>query len=272
MTAEKQTPLPCQFCGSLVIVHCEYQMVCHRCGAHGPEADEKTEAAALEAWNRRFVAAKSLEVASKELPKTTEKQTPTEMAEEIKRLAEAYADEVTTGDGTHVSAGRIGDARGKMHAAVERLAALATAQQAYPLPDSLYPDSKDWQAADYAGRVEWLHSMYESAKWMVREYEGQAAAREPVATVVATERDTPYGEGVAWGIQPLPGFALESNVGTLLYAGAAPVAREPLSDGQIRAAAQKADCAWLAEEYYHSTRALIRVVETLHSIKPKDPT
>jgi len=33
----------------------------------------------------------------------------------------------------------------------------------YPLPDDLY-DSKDWRAADYAGRVEFLHSMYEARK------------------------------------------------------------------------------------------------------------
>lgn len=46
----------------------------------------------------------------------------------------------------------------------------------YPLPDSLYPDSKDWQAADYAGRVEWLHVMYELAKGTVGMYEAQAAA------------------------------------------------------------------------------------------------
>ena len=34
----------------------------------------------------------------------------------------------------------------------------------YPLPDDLYPGSKDWVAADYRGRVEWLHTMYESKK------------------------------------------------------------------------------------------------------------
>ena len=34
----------------------------------------------------------------------------------------------------------------------------------YPLPDSLYPGSKDWIAGDYAARVDWLHSMYESKK------------------------------------------------------------------------------------------------------------
>jgi hypothetical protein len=34
----------------------------------------------------------------------------------------------------------------------------------YPLPDDLYPGSKDWVQGTYAERVEWLHTMYESAK------------------------------------------------------------------------------------------------------------
>ena len=34
----------------------------------------------------------------------------------------------------------------------------------YPLPDTLYPGSKDWITGDYAARVEWLHTMYESKK------------------------------------------------------------------------------------------------------------
>lgn len=45
----------------------------------------------------------------------------------------------------------------------------------YPLPDDLYPGSKDWMAADYAGRVEWLHTMYEAKK---RESEGPLAGVE----------------------------------------------------------------------------------------------
>lgn len=32
----------------------------------------------------------------------------------------------------------------------------------YPLPDSLYPGSKDWVTGNYPARVAWLHSMYES--------------------------------------------------------------------------------------------------------------
>lgn len=48
----------------------------------------------------------------------------------------------------------------------------------YPLPDDLYPDSKDWLAADYNGRVEWLHSMYESKK---SEIEGWQEGSEQAA-------------------------------------------------------------------------------------------
>lgn len=43
-------------------------------------------------------------------------------------------------------------------------AALTRHDSAYPLPDDLYAGSKDWVASNYAGRVEWLHVMYESAK------------------------------------------------------------------------------------------------------------
>lgn len=45
----------------------------------------------------------------------------------------------------------------------------------YPLPDDLYPGSKDWLAADYAGRVEWLHMMYEA----VKRYAAKLGARLP---------------------------------------------------------------------------------------------
>jgi hypothetical protein len=32
------------------------------------------------------------------------------------------------------------------------------------LPNSLFPDSKDWTQSDVVGKVEWLLSMYTSAK------------------------------------------------------------------------------------------------------------
>ena len=40
----------------------------------------------------------------------------------------------------------------------------AGAATLYPLPDTLYPNSKDWLAGDYAARVEWLHTGYEAKK------------------------------------------------------------------------------------------------------------
>jgi hypothetical protein len=40
----------------------------------------------------------------------------------------------------------------------------AGAATLYPLPDTLYPNSKDWLAGNYAARVEWLHTGYESKK------------------------------------------------------------------------------------------------------------
>lgn len=51
----------------------------------------------------------------------------------------------------------------------------------YPLPDSLYPGSKDWMASNYAGRVEWLHVMYESAKRTIAMLDGAPAAAEAQA-------------------------------------------------------------------------------------------
>ena len=39
-----------------------------------------------------------------------------------------------------------------------------SAPHPYPLPTSLYAGSKDWREANYAGRVRWLHAMYEAKK------------------------------------------------------------------------------------------------------------
>lgn len=52
---------------------------------------------------------------------------------------------------------------------------------AYPLPDDLYPDSKDWREATYYGRVEWLHMAYENAKMLIREYENMLAQQPETA-------------------------------------------------------------------------------------------
>ena len=55
----------------------------------------------------------------------------------------------------------------------------ALAAPHYPLPDSLYPGSKDWMAGDYAERVEWLHRMYESKKRELDDLYAQMAAPQP---------------------------------------------------------------------------------------------
>lgn len=34
----------------------------------------------------------------------------------------------------------------------------------FPLPDSLFPNSKDWMHGNYASRVEWLYVMYTSCR------------------------------------------------------------------------------------------------------------
>ena len=51
----------------------------------------------------------------------------------------------------------------------------------YPLPDSLYPDSKDWLSGDYAARVEWLHTMYEARKADVERMESAPSPQQAVA-------------------------------------------------------------------------------------------
>ena len=55
------------------------------------------------------------------------------------------------------------------------------AARTYPLPDDLYPGSKDWMAGDYAARVEWLHTMYESKRREVGALIEQAARSEAPA-------------------------------------------------------------------------------------------
>ncbi len=61
-----------------------------------------------------------------------------------------------------------------------RVALAQSEQEPYPLPESFYPDSKDWVASDYAGRVEWLHFMYESKKREVEQLETAQPERKPL--------------------------------------------------------------------------------------------
>ena len=50
----------------------------------------------------------------------------------------------------------------------------------YPLPDDLYPSSKDWIAGGYKQRVEWLHLMYEGKKAELNLYLDQAPSAPDV--------------------------------------------------------------------------------------------
>lgn len=46
-------PIDCPFCGSANILREDFHMCCLHCGAEGPDADEDSLEAIIEAWNRR---------------------------------------------------------------------------------------------------------------------------------------------------------------------------------------------------------------------------
>jgi hypothetical protein len=66
----------------------------------------------------------------------------------------------------------LADSRDGMYSYAKEIAALraALAEPTYPLPDDLYPGSKDWVHGSYAERVQWLHMMYASAKEQLELY------------------------------------------------------------------------------------------------------
>lgn len=88
------------------------------------------------------------------------------------------------------------DHAGRVSVENERLraaAALVRAQtlaELYPLPNDLYPGSKDWTTSDYSGRVQWLHAMYESKEKEVDLWIDQIAlARSSALEEAAAELD-----------------------------------------------------------------------------------
>lgn len=97
--------------------------------------------------------------------------------DELMALADDYADWA--------------EAKGKGHPTyAESRQALQSALEAalnYPLPDDLY-DSKDWRDADYAGRVEWLHTMYEGKK---AELDAHLIGREQIYTAAPPAQTPP---------------------------------------------------------------------------------
>jgi hypothetical protein len=76
-------------------------------------------------------------------------------------------------------------------------------QEPYPLPESLYLDSKDWVASDYAGRVEWLHFMYESKKREVEQLETVQPERKPLTEEEICKL---FGYDNQYGV--VPGYAI----------------------------------------------------------------
>jgi len=72
--------------------------------------------------------------------------------------------------------------------AVDDARAALAQPEPYPLPDSLYPDSKDWAASDYWGRVELLHFMYESK---TREVEQLEAAQFFISEALSQSKPIP---------------------------------------------------------------------------------
>jgi hypothetical protein len=92
-------------------------------------------------------------------------------------------------------------------------------QEPYPLPDSLYPDSKDWVASDYAGRAEWLHFMYESKKREVEQLETAQPEQEPVAWIRQRDNTLAVNDGGLFGSDWTP----------LYYAALAQPEQEPVA-------------------------------------------
>lgn len=79
--------------------------------------------------------------------------------DDLRKAAQAALDalELSAPDVRHANYAQTWDAIHGLRAALEQ-------PEPYPLPDSMYPGSKDWIASSYAGRVEWLHVMYEAKK------------------------------------------------------------------------------------------------------------
>jgi hypothetical protein len=75
----------------------------------------------------------------------------------------------------------------------------------YPLPDSLYPGSKDWLAGKYHERVEWLHSMYTGAKSLIAEYERQLAACKPEGSMLGVVQFQQAAPGIEVGYDLMGG-------------------------------------------------------------------
>ena len=134
----------------------------------------------------------------------------------------------------------------------------ALAQPEYPLPESLYPDSKDWAAADYASRVEWLHFMYEAKKREVAQLE--TAMPEPEQEPVGWF-ESPHG---AFRANPLYKLEFPSQLlswSVPLYT--APPQRKPLTEADIKGIFDLGLSTWKLSE---STVEFARAIEKAHGV------
>ena len=75
----------------------------------------------------------------------------------------------------------------------------------HPLPSDLY-DSKDWRSGTYAERVEWLHTMYESAKEQIAELERPRPGAAPYLYYDPANGDTWTNEAINDGCCPPDGL------------------------------------------------------------------
>ena len=96
-----------------------------------------------------------------------------------------------------------------------------TAQPVYPLPDNLYPDSKDWMAGGYPQRVEWLYSMYASSKQTLDAYLAQPAQPgwvsvpvEPTEAMLSAGHDAGLIDSDAWAAMVAAARRVDAQIET----------------------------------------------------------
>ena len=92
-----------------------------------------------------------------------------------------------------------------LHCARQKPPAVEQPPKLYPLPADLY-DSKDWRSGTYAERVEWLHTMYESAKEQIAELERPKPKATPYLYYDPNNGDTWTQEAINDGCCPPDGL------------------------------------------------------------------
>ena len=147
------------------------------------------------------------------------------------------------------------------------------------LPTELFAGSKDWRVGSIADRVDWLLTMYSSAKEEVERLQSALEAQpqqEPVAWAISYDGETPYaiwpdGDGALLDLEvkrqggttcklPLyisaPAQEFTCSTGLCHY-------RKPLTDEQVSA-------IWKAvpnQALYEAVMVFARDIEAAHGIK-----